>query len=82
MDIVNELIDLQIPLGKLEVFNYKESVTEVVKGLSVVEEKVKLFKHRIRNEVRTEVLDWHNNKPKQKRNMNPKSLANLKKKKN
>ena len=80
MDIIDSLIELQQPLGKLEVFNYKASVTEVIKGLTAVEDQVKALKHRMRNEVRPEVIKWHNEKPKIKRNMNPKSLKNLKNK--
>jgi len=81
MDIMQNLIGLQMHLGKLEVFNYKDSVTESIKSLAEVELQIKKFKHRLREEVRPEVIAWHNNKPKQKRKMNPNSLKNLKNRK-
>jgi len=79
-DLIHVLIEAQVPLGKLEVHNYKDAVVDAIKKLSDVESLLKLLKRRLREEVRTEVLEFHNTRPKQKRNMNPKSLENLKKK--
>jgi len=76
-DIIQGCIKLQIPLGKLEVHNYKEAVVEAVKSISAVEKKLKLLKTHVRTTVRTEVLEYHNNN-KKGRKVHPNSLKNLK----
>lgn len=80
-DLINNLIKLQIPLGKLEVHNYKDSILDAVKLLAEHEKLVYELKRRLREEVRPEVIKFHNEKPKTKRNMHKNSLNNLKRKK-
>lgn len=76
-DLINNLIKAQIPLGKLEVHNYKESITDALKLLGEHETLVSILKRRLREEVRPEVVKWHNDKPKPDRKMHPNSLKNL-----
>ena len=78
-DLINNLIQLQIPLGKLEIHNYKDSIPEALKILAEQESLTALLKRRLREEVRPEVLKWHKEKPKVKRKMHPNSLKNLNK---
>jgi len=78
-DLISNLIKLQVPLGKLEIHNYKDAITDSLKLLSEHENLVKLLKRRLRNEVRVEVLKWHKEKPKKKINIHPNSLKNLNK---
>lgn len=76
-DLINNLIKLQIPLGKLEVHNYKDSIPEAIKILAEQEKLVSSLKRRLREEVRPEVLKFHHEKPKTKRKVHPNSLKNL-----
>jgi len=76
-DLISSLIQLQIPLGKLEIHNYKEAITEAVKLITEHEKLVALLKHRLKNEVRKEVVSFHNDKPKVKRKIHPNSLKNI-----
>lgn len=76
-DLINNLIQLQVPLGKLEIHQYKESVVEAIKILSQQEKLVQTLKRRLREEVRPEVQKWHREKPKVKKNIHPNSLKNL-----
>ena len=76
-DLIANLIKLQIPLGKLEVHNYKDSITDAIKIISEHESLVTLLKRRLRVEVRQEVLKFHNEKPKTKRKMHPNSMKNI-----
>jgi len=77
-DIIQGCIELQVPLGKLEIHNYKDAVIEAVKMISAVEKNLKALKSHIRNDVRVEVLEYHNNN-KKGRKVHPNSLKNLKK---
>ena len=78
-DLINLLIKLQVPLGKLEVHNYKDAITDSIKGLAELERLTTLLKRRLREEVRPEVQKFHNERPKTKRKMHPNSLDNLNK---
>lgn len=78
-DLINKLIEVQIPLGKLEVHNYKDSVKDALKLLAEHEKLVVLLKRRLREEVREEVQKFHKNKTKPDRKMHPNSLENLNK---
>lgn len=80
-DLIRNLIDLQVPLGKLEVHNYKDSVVDAMKLVIQHEKLVAQLKYRIKNEIRPEVLAYHSRKPKVKREMHPNSLANMNTKK-
>lgn len=80
-DLINNLIKLQIPLGKLEIHNYKDSIPEAIKILAEQDKLVSLLKRRLRDEVRPEVMKFHHDKPKVKRKMHENSLKNLKGKK-
>lgn len=80
-DLIANLIKAQVPLGKLEVHNYKDSIKEAHTLLIEHEKLVSALKHRLRNEVRPEVIAYHNNKPKVKRKMHPNSMKNLNNKK-
>lgn len=77
-DLINNLIKLQVPLGKLEIYNYKECITESIRIISEHESLVKILKRRLREEVRPEVVKFHNEKPKRKIKIHPNSLKNLK----
>jgi len=76
-DLITNLIQLQVPLGKLEVHNYKESVTDAVKIITEHEKLVSALKYRLKNEVRQEVVIFHKRKPKEKKVMHPNSLKNI-----
>ena len=80
-DLINNLIKLQIPLGKLEVHNYKDSVVDAMKLIISQEKLIAKLKYRIKNEIRPEVLAYHSRKPRVKKPMHPNSLANMNKKK-
>jgi len=80
-DLINNLIKLQVPLGKLEVHNYKDSIPEAIKILVEQERLTSSLKRRLREEVRPEVQKFHNEKPKTKRKVHPNSLKNLNKSK-
>jgi len=81
-DLIANLIKVQVPLGKLEVHNYKDSIKEANTLLIEQEKLVAALKHRLRNEVRPEVIAYHKTKPKVKRKMHPNSLKNIKNKNN
>ena len=78
-DLINNLIKLQVPLGKLEIHNFKDSVTESIRLISTQEKLLKELKHRLRNEVRQEVLHFNMKNPRKKLKPNLNSLANLQK---
>ena len=77
-DLINNLIDLQVPLGKLEIYNYKDSVKDAIKIIMEHEKLVTLLKRRLREEVRPEVMEFHYGKKGPKKEMHPNSLGNLK----
>lgn len=81
-DILKNIIRLQIPLGKLEVHNYKDSVIDAVRLITEHEKLMSRLKYRIKNEVRQEVFVYHREKKKPNRTVHPNSLANLKSSKN
>lgn len=76
-DLLNNLLELQIPLGKLEVHNYRDAVVEALKLIIEQEKLLAKLKYRLKNEVRVEVLTYHKIKPKVKRKIHPNSLKNL-----
>ena len=75
-DLLEQLIAIQVPLGKNEVLSVESAMREAIKGLTEHEKLVSEFKHRLRTYILPDVIANKETRPKPSK----KSLENLKKK--